>query len=129
MACKTVFVVSDDSAIRDSLAETLAAAGLHAETHSSLDAWLGAVRPERQGCLVLDARRYDFAGPERLAQFASICEGRPVLLLIDRGDVPAAVRAIRDGAVEVVEKPYRDENLVALIRRASVAAQDAHARK
>lgn len=129
MACKTVFVVSDDAAIRDSLAETLAAAGLHGETYPSLDAWLGAVRPERQGCLVLDARRRDFAGPEQLAQFASICGGRPVLLLIDRGDVPAAVRAIRDGAVDVVEKPYRDENLVAHIQRASAAEQDADSRK
>ena len=124
MACKTVFVVSDDAAIRDSLAELTASAGLHAKTFSSLETWLEAIQPEQRGCIVLDAQVCEFADPERLAKFASLCAKRSVLLLINRGDVPTAVRAMKCGAMHVVEKPYRDENLLEKIRHASAAAQE-----
>jgi FixJ family two-component response regulator len=127
MACTIVFVVSDDSAIRDSLSELVASAGLRAETFPSLEVWLEAVQPERRGCLVLDARVRHSTGPERLVSFASMCAKRPVLLLIDRGDVPIAVRAIKDGAVDVLEKPYRDESLLESIKRAAAAEQGATA--
>jgi len=125
MATTTVYVVSGNAAIRDSLSELAASAGLHAEAFASLEAWLEAVRPAQPGCLVLDASARDFSGPERLEQFASICTARPVLLLIDRGDVPIAVRAIREGAVDVLEKPCRDANLLEHLRRAAAAVDDA----
>jgi two-component system response regulator FixJ len=121
MACTTVFIISDDFAIRGSVAELVAAAGLRAETFASVGSWLDAVPPERRGPLVLDARVRDFTGSERLADFTSVYAKRPVLVLIDRGDVPMAVRAMRDGAVAVVEKPYRDENLLERIKRAAAA--------
>lgn len=127
MTHATVFVVSDDPAIRDSLAELAASAGLRAETFSSIEAWLEATPSARRGCLVLDARVSDFAGPERLSRFAAICARRPVLLLIDRGDVPIAVRALKGGAVDVLEKPYRDQSLLERIQRAAAIGQDAEA--
>ena len=127
MAYATVFVVSDDSAIRDSLCELVGSAGLHAEAFPTLDAWAEADRPERKGCLVLDARARDFSCPDSLAAFSCICARRPVLLLVDRGDVPIAVRAIKDGAADVFEKPYRDERLLEGIKRSAAAAQDAEA--
>jgi FixJ family two-component response regulator len=124
MSHGTVFVVSGDAAVRDSVAELAASAGLRAEAFPSLEIWLGAVGPARHGCLVLDARPRDLAGPGTGERFASICEVRSVLLLVDRGDVPVAVRAIREGAVDVVEKPYRRENLLERIKRAT-AEEDA----
>ena len=122
----TVFVASDDSAIRDSLSELVASAGLRTEAFTSLQAWLESVHPERRGCLVLDARAGDFTCPDRLVKFASICTMRPVLLLIDRGDVPLAVRAIKGGAMDVLEKPYRNENLLERIMRAAAMRQYAN---
>lgn len=122
MAYGTVFVVSADAAIRDSLSELVASAGSPVETFSEFDAWLETVPPARQGCLVLDTRTCDTTNPERHAGFPSVCAGRPVLLLIDRGDVPAAVRAIKDGAVDVLEMPCRDENALERIRRCIDAA-------
>ena len=101
----TVFVVSDDPAIRDSLSELVASAGLTAEIFPSLEVWLDAVQPEREGCLLLDAWVRDLTGPERLERFASVCARRLVLLLIDRGDAPVTVLAIKDGAVSVLENP------------------------
>jgi len=127
MQYTTVFVVSDDSAIRDSLSELAAASGLRAETSASLEQWFEGVEPARRGCLVLDARVCDFTCPEQLARFASICARRPVLLLIDRGDVPIAVRALKGGAVDVLEKPYRDANILERIKLAAAAKQSAGA--
>lgn len=124
MACATVFVVSDDPAVRDSLSELVRSAGLRAETSTSLEAWRAAVPPERAGCLVLDARARDFAGPDQLARFAAVCAERPVLMLVDRGDVPIAVRALRGGAMDVVEKPCRGESLLERIRRVAMAGSD-----
>jgi two-component system response regulator FixJ len=126
VADRTVFAVSDDSALRDSVSELVASGGLCAETFPSLEALLAAVPPERRGCLVLDARVCKFIDPERLARFASLCATRSVLLLIERGDVPTAVRAIKCGALDVVEKPYSGENLLERIKRAIPAARVAN---
>jgi FixJ family two-component response regulator len=127
MAYTTVFVVSDDPAIQDSLSELVASAGLTPEIFPSLEVWLDAVQPERRGCLVLDARARDLTGPERLERFASVCARRPVLLLIDRGDVPVAVRAIKEGAVDVLEKPLRGDDLLERVKRAAATERGARA--
>jgi len=129
VAYTTVFVISGDSAIRDSLLELIAAAGLRAETFSSLERWFEAIQPEREGCIVLDASSCDFIGSGRLGRFASLCARRPVLLLIDRGDMPVAVCALKDGARDVLEKPYRDRNLIERIKRVAAVRPDANANK
>jgi two-component system response regulator FixJ len=124
MENRRVFIVSDDPAIRDSLSELMAAAGLHAETFASLETWLEAVPPKPRGCLVLDAKVSDTTGPERLARLKATCTRLPVLLLVDRGDVPTAVGAIKDGALDVLEKPLRDGYLLERIKVAAAADQD-----
>jgi FixJ family two-component response regulator len=121
MAYATVFVVSDDPAIRDSLSELIASAGLGAETFASLERCLDAVPPKPRGCLVLDAGARDFTDPERLARLTATCARLPVLLLVDRGDVPIAVRGIKVGAVDVLEKPLRNASLLDRIKIAAAA--------
>ena len=127
MSDTTVFVVSDDPAIRDSLSELIVSADLNAEAFSSLEVWLGAVGPGRQGCLVLDARARDFTDPQRLGRLTATCTRLPVLLLVDRGDVPIAVRGIKEGAVDVLEKPLRNVNLLERIKMAAAARADTDA--
>ena len=127
MADTTVFVVSDNSAVRDSLAELIASADLCAETFPSLETWLEAVPSQPRGCLVLDARVRDFTVPERLARLTVACSELSVLLLVDRGDVPIAVCGIKEGVVDVLEKPLRDEKLLERIQSAAAAGQDAQA--
>lgn len=107
--------------MRDSIAELVASSGLAAETFASLEIWQEKVRSERGGCLLLDADELDFAGEDRLARLAAVCATRPVLVLVDRGNVPVAVRAIRSGAVDVIEKPQRDDILLQTIARAASA--------
>lgn len=127
MSYGTVFVVSADAAIRDSLSELVASAGLPVETFPAIDTWLETVQPARQGCLVLDARPRDLAGSAPLARFACVCARYPILVLIERGDVPLAVHAVKAGVLDVVEKPCRAEDLLHRIRRAALAAQNAAA--
>jgi FixJ family two-component response regulator len=128
MADTTVFVVSDNSAVRDSLAELIASADLCAETFPSLEMWLEAVRSQPHGCLVLDTRVRDFTVSEQLARLTVACSKLPVLLLVDRGGVSIALRGIKEGVADVLEKPLRDEKLLERIQGAVAAGQDAEAK-
>ena len=113
----TAFVVSADAAVRDSVRALVESADLQAETFPSLQAFLD-VEPGRTGCLVFDANVSDLSDPERQTTLAAVCSRMPGIFLTDRGDVPMAVRALKLGAVDVVQKPYRDENLLGGIQRA-----------
>ena len=125
MTDATVFIVSDDPAVRDALSELAASAGLQAETYPSLAAWHGVVPTARRGCLLRDARAEDFAGPARRAQQTAACAVRPVPLLVDRGDVATTVSPMRAGVFEVVEKRPRNGHLLERIRLAAAASQPA----
>jgi len=114
-----VFILSNDPAFRDSLAELIVSAGLGAEPFRSLERWLEAAPGCRDACLLLDAGRGDLTAPEPLARLTAACSRLPVLVVVDRGDVPLAVRAIKLGAVDVLEKPLRDQNLVERIEEAA----------
>ena len=128
MTDKRVYVVSDDPAIRDALSELTACDDLQTETYRSLAAWLEAVPAAQPGCLVLDAPTEDLGDPERLALLTATCARLPVVVMVDRGDVPAAVSAIRAGVLDVVEKPLRNGNLLERIRKAVAASLGGHAR-
>lgn len=121
-----VFVISDDASVRDSVAELVDSAGLQAEGFPSLQRFLDAVQPGRPGCLVLDAQVGDLSYPERRARFAAACARIPVLLITDRGDVPMAVRAMRLGAIDVLQKPLSDNNLLRKIKQTLVAEAATH---
>jgi FixJ family two-component response regulator len=131
---QTVFIVDDDAAVRDSIKELVESVGLQAEGYDSALAFLDAFESQRPGCLVLDVRMAEMSGlvlQERLNELeASI----PVILLTGHGDVPMAVQAMRSGAVDFVQKPYREQALLDSInaalatdvaaRRSSVATDD-----
>ncbi len=131
---QTVFVVDDDDAVRDSIKELVESVGLQAEGYDSALAFLDAFESQRPGCLVLDVRMAEMSGlvlQERLNELrASI----PVILLTGHGDVPMAVQAMRSGAVDFIQKPYREQALLdsinaalttdAAARRSCVATDD-----
>jgi RNA polymerase sigma factor (sigma-70 family) len=138
MQAQTVFVVDDDEAVRDSIQELVESVGLQAEGYDSAPAFLDAFESQRPGCLVLDVRMAEMSGlvlQERLNELeASI----PVILLTGHGDVPMAVQAMRSGAVDFIQKPYREQALLDSInaalatdvaaRRSSVATDDVEQR-
>jgi FixJ family two-component response regulator len=129
---KTVFVVDDDAAVRDSIAELLESVGLRAEGYASALAFLEAFQPERTGCLVLDVRMAEMSGLVLQERLNGLGARIPVIVLTGHGDVPIAVQAMKAGAVDFLQKPYRDQALLdsinaalsmdAATRRSSAAA-------
>lgn len=118
MADKTIFIVSEDPIVRDSLSKLVAAAGLRAEALPSMKVWFETAAPELPNCLVLDASVGDLVEPERLAEFAWACARMPVLVLVHRGAVQTAVYALKHGAMDVLQKPLRAEILLERIKQA-----------
>ena len=123
----TVFVVDDDQAVRDSLALLVHSVGLEVETFASAQAFLDAYRAERCGCLITDIRMPGMSGLELQEKLAADDIRIPVIVLTGHGDVPAAVRALKGGAVDFVEKPFNPQALLDLIQQA--IARDAEIRE
>jgi FixJ family two-component response regulator len=126
MEIPSVFVVSADAAVSDSVKDLVESTGFQAEIFTSLRAFLDAVGSERRGCLVLDTQIRDLSDPERQPNLAAACNRMPVVLIVDRGDVPTAVCAVKAGAIDIVQKPYRDEKLLDRIATALQADAAAH---
>lgn len=126
MTGPTVFVVDDDEAVRDSLALLVNSVGLDAETFASARAFLDAYRSERRGCLVTDIRMPGMSGLELQEKLTDENVRIPVIVLTGHGDVPAAVRALKGGAIDFVEKPFNPQALLDLIQQA--IARDAEIR-
>jgi len=129
-----VFVVDDDAAVRDSIAELVESVGLQAEGYASASAFLDAFRPDRPGCLVLDVRMAEMSGLVLQSRLNALGAGIPIIVLTGHGDVQMAVQAMKAGAVDFLQKPYREQALLdsinaalsidAAARRSSAAADD-----
>jgi len=115
---QTVFIVDDDAAVRDSIQELVESVGLRAESHSSGQAFLASYQPQRSGCLVLDVRMAGMSGLVLQEKLNELGARIPVIIITGHGDVPMAVRALKAGAVDFVQKPYRDQLLLDSINNA-----------
>jgi FixJ family two-component response regulator len=114
----TVFIVDDDEAYRDSLVELVASVGLHNECFASALDFLAAFDPGRAGCLVLDVRMARMSGLALQAQLKAMGATLPIVFISGHGDLEMAVKAIKDGAVDFVQKPYREQQLLDAINEA-----------
>lgn len=114
----TVFVVDDDDAVRTSLRLLLKSVGLPVEPFASAQEFLDGAEGDRSGCLVLDIRMPGMSGLElqqRLNETHSII---PIVFITGHGDVPMAVEAMQHGAVDFIQKPFRDQDLIDRINQA-----------
>ncbi len=114
----TVFVVDDDQAIRSSLQWLIESVGLKVETYPTADDFMGNYYPGRSGCLLLDVRMPGMSGLELQEHLVQKQIRIPVIIITGHGDVPMAVRAMKSGAVDFIEKPFNDELLLESIRKA-----------
>ena len=114
----TVFVVDDDQGVRDSLQLLIKSIGLDAQTYPSAYAFLEAYDPERPGCLVLDVRMPGMSGLELQQELASRGSTLPIIFITAHADVPMAVDAVKAGAADFVQKPFRDQDLIDKIQHA-----------
>jgi len=114
----TVFVVDDDEAVRTSLRLLLKSVGLPVETFASAQEFLDQFDPDRAGCLVLDIRMPGMSGLELQQHLNDRHSIMPVVFITGHGDVPMAVEAMQAGAVDFIQKPFRDQDLIDRINRA-----------
>jgi two-component system, chemotaxis family, CheB/CheR fusion protein len=120
----TVFVVDDDRTLRDALQELLREHGHTAAVYASGEAFLAADGPGREGCLVVDAVMPGMGGIALLEQLRAKNHGRPAIMITGHGDIAMAVRAMKAGASDFLEKPIRPDELLASIERALDRAHD-----
>jgi FixJ family two-component response regulator len=114
----TVFVVDDDQAMRNSLKWLIESVSMQVETFDSANAFIQSYYPGRSGCLLLDVRMPGMSGLE-LQEYLKVNQiAIPVIIITGHGDVPMAVRAMKAGAVDFIEKPFNDELLLESIRHA-----------
>jgi FixJ family two-component response regulator len=109
---RTVHVVDDDPAVRRSLERLLDAAGFHVVSYQSPAAFLSAASGLSAGCVLLDIRMPGVDGLEVQARLNRLRVNLPVIVMTGHGDVPSAVRAMKAGAVDFLEKPFDDETLL-----------------
>lgn len=129
-----VFVVDDDAAVRESLALLVKSMSLAAETYASAQEFLEHYDGTRPGCLVLDIRMPLMSGLDLQQVLASRGLDVPIIFITGHGDVSMAVQAMRAGAVDFLEKPFKDQDLLDRIyqaleldRRRRAALEDAAA--
>lgn len=122
-----VFVVDDDAGVRDSLGLLLRSVGLKGETYSSANEFLEAYDATRPGCLVLDVRMPRMSGLELQQELEKLHSTLPIIFLTAHGDVPMAVKAVKAGAADFIQKPFRDQDLIDKIQHA--IEEDARIRK
>lgn len=114
----TVFIVDDDDAMRESLTWLIESVGLQVETYASADDFLQSYYPGRPGCVLLDIRMPGMSGLELQSYLQQQQISVPVIMITGHGDVPMAVRAMKSGAIDFIEKPFNDEQLLESIRNA-----------
>jgi two-component system response regulator FixJ len=113
----TIFIVDDDEAVRDSLGALLETEGFSVEAFASAKAFLAGFKPKEACCVIADIRMPDMDGLELQEEIIKRGWGLPVIIVTGHGDVPLAVRAMKAGAVDFIEKPFDDEVLRASIDR------------
>jgi two-component system, LuxR family, response regulator FixJ len=113
----TIFVVDDDDAARDSLAVLLEAAGYPVEAFESGDRFLEQAGSLPLGCALVDIRMPGIGGLELQEMLKESAIDVPIIFVTGHADVPVAVRAMRAGAIDFIEKPFTEDLVLAAVRR------------
>jgi two-component system, LuxR family, response regulator FixJ len=117
-AAPTVYVVDDDDGMRRALDTLLSTVGYKTAVFSRPSEFLANFKSDSPGCLVLDIRMPDMSGLEVQQHLNRIGSMLPVIFITGHGDVPMAVQAMKEGAFEFIQKPFRDQDLLDRINHA-----------
>jgi FixJ family two-component response regulator len=117
-AVPTVFIIDDDSGMRQAIQDLVESVGLRAESFSTGEEFLTKQRTNDASCLVLDVRLPQMSGLDFQQQLSEIGLQIPIVFITAHGDIPMSVRALKSGAVEFLTKPFRDQDLLDAIQQA-----------
>jgi FixJ family two-component response regulator len=129
-----VFVVEDDSSVREALAGLIRSAGWNVEVFVSATDFLANPKPDAPSCLVLDVGLPGLSGLDLQARMAERHDDIPIVFITGHGDIPMSVRAMKAGAVEFLTKPFHDQDLLdgiqlAIDRDRAARSEDAELRE
>lgn len=113
-----VYIIEDDEAVRDSLQMVLESIGRQVATFASGNEFLNQYHNEMAGCIVLDIRMPGINGMELQRKLNQLNSILPIIFVTGHGDVPMAVEAMQQGAIDFVQKPYREQELLEKINNA-----------
>jgi FixJ family two-component response regulator len=112
---RIVYVVDDDSGIRNSLSSLLRSVGLRVETFGSAHEFLASARDDVPSCLILDVRLPDGSGLDLPDELNDLDVPLPIIFITGHGTIPMSVRAMKSGALEFLTKPFREDDLLGAI--------------
>jgi FixJ family two-component response regulator len=112
--CPVVFVVDDDSRVREAISNLISSVGLRVAVFSSAAEFLESEKSDAPACLVLDLQLPDVSGLELQQQLLAE-DSLPIVFITGHGDVPSSVRAMKAGAIEFLSKPFREQELLQAI--------------
>jgi FixJ family two-component response regulator len=113
-----VFVVDDDPAVREALSGLIRSLGLRVKTFASAAEFLRQKPPAEPSCLVLDVGLPGLSGMDLQRELAASNRPFPIIFITGQGDIPMSVRAMKAGAVEILTKPFGEQELLDSIRQA-----------
>jgi FixJ family two-component response regulator len=113
-----VFVVDDDSSIREAISALVTMSGLRVETFATAQEFLRSKRPDMPGCVVLDVELPGLSGLDLQRELAAHGVRLPIIFITGYGDIPMSVRAMKAGALEFLTKPFHDQDLLDAIHHA-----------
>jgi FixJ family two-component response regulator len=113
-----VYVVDDDSSIREAISSLLGLSGLRVETVATAREFLRSKRPDLPGCVVLDVELPGLSGLDLQRELAAHGVTLPIIFITGYGDIPMSVRAMKAGALEFLTKPFHDQDLLDAIQQA-----------
>jgi two-component system, LuxR family, response regulator FixJ len=116
-----VHVIDDDPDVRDSLCLLLQASGYKARAHGACEEFLRALSPDETLCVVADLRMPEMGGLDLQAHLLEKSIDVPFIVVTGHGDVPSAVRALKSGAADFIEKPVDGKTLISAVERAASA--------
>jgi RNA polymerase sigma factor (sigma-70 family) len=125
----TIYVVDDDPSVRDSMELMLKSVGFDVKTFGSAQDFLEAKLQEDLGCLVLDVRMPGMSGLELQEKRVSAKTPLPVIFITGHGTVPISVRAMKAGAVDFLQKPFEEQDLLDAINRAVARQREKKSKK
>ena len=114
----TVFVVDDEEPVADSIAMLLRTVGLTTKIYRDARVFLEEYRADQPGCLLLDVRMPKMSGLELQQELIARNVTLPIVFITGHGDVPMAVEAMRAGALDFIQKPFNDDELIRRVQKA-----------
>jgi FixJ family two-component response regulator len=113
----TVFIVDDDTDVRESLQELLESVGLHSKSFGTAQEFLSSARNDSPSCLILDVRLPGISGLDLQHELKKGKVSIPIIFLTGHADVAMSVKAMKSGAVEFLTKPFRPQDLLDAVQR------------